>query len=314
MEEEIRKLRETLNKMPSEDTQSHQLKAEIKRTDQEIELRKKEIQELQKENSELKECLSGVWEEYNKYKTSSEQSLNKLREDIYNLQNTQSENPTQESSSHHQELHLKLTSLTEELSKLEESVAAKEETIAILDSQLNSLQHQNEELEEALTSSNLSQPAEPPPDNPIIDIHRFAPDVGSTGTWKPEESKNQNASPDPFENLFHQSTGETSHQFQEEPPTPPRSFEEEQKEGTPKRDEALSGRASRSSTPPRGAYERGSPAPFHGGQRVHNLTQPSNPTHYSIPNEEDPEDFFALMTREVSERPRRGNLPRGLFE
>ena len=89
------------------------------------------------------------------------------------------------------------------------------------------------------------------------------------------------------------------------------SSSEEEKErslGTPKRDEALSGHDSRSSTPPRqrfGGEKSNTPQPQQNpNQRVHNLTQPNYPMHYSIPaptaelsrpTETEAEDFFAQM-------------------
>ncbi|CAG9330170.1 unnamed protein product [Blepharisma stoltei] len=177
----------------------------------------------------------------------------------------------------------------------------KDEEIQQLDLQLNQLKLENDNLYEPFNYEALSFPAEPPEPSysPVVDIHpqstdRLVSDVGSTGAWNSyqkslEESKETHyASPDPFENLFHQSTGETSHHYKEEPATPPleymesqeepredktppasqRSFEiyqevEESKEtSTPKREDASSGRPSRNSTPPRISYERNmSPAP-----------------------------------------------------
>jgi hypothetical protein len=65
-------------------------------------------------------------------------------------------------------------------------------------------------------------------------------------------------------------------------------IEEEEKAGTPKREDALT-RTSRSSTPPR--YN-----PNEQVHRVHNLTQPNAPMHYSVPStqfqENADEDFF----------------------
>ena len=244
------------------------------------------------------------------------------------------------------ELNTELGKLNSQIEMVENEIQDKENQISHLDRVIIDLQEENENL-----AMNFNQLSEPPPEtyNPIIDIHPQAglvSDVGSTGAWRPVE-ENKHASPDPFENLFHQSTGATSQQFREEeelpmPPhddrengensghqdfgreengerTPGRSLEEEKESGTPRREDALSSRASRSSTPPRVTYERNnSPSTHQANQRVHNLTQLSNPTHYSIPrndNSFDANDFFSEMHREIDERRRKhANLPRNFFE
>jgi len=88
--------------------------------------------------------------------------------------------------------------------------------------------------------------------------------------------------------------------------------EKDQSLGTPKRDEALSGHDSGSSTPPRqrfGGEKSNTPQPQQTtNQRVHNLTQPNYPMHYSIPapmadlsrpSDLEAEDFFTQLQHEA---------------
>lgn len=242
---------------------------------------------------------------------------------------------------------------------MKSEIQDRDNQISHLDRVTLQLHEENEQLAESFNCQHTSQAAEPPQDsyNPIVDLHPsvqcpLVSDVGSTGAWRTaEESKH--ASPDPCENLLHQSTGATSQQVREdaEPPMPPledspshsfyensthqdyhredseeektplgRSFIEEDKEsGTPRREDALSGRASRTSTPPRVTYERINSPSTSTSQRVHNLTSLAHPTHYSIPRQSehlfDPNDFFGEMQRESEERRKRpSNLPRNFFE
>lgn len=158
---------------------------------------------------------------------------------------------------------------------------------------------------------------EPPIEDPYAPIIEVMPsnsiysknlisDVGSTGNLlkQSEESKNLHyASPDPHENLLHQSTGETLqllHESDQGAATPPNetqwgeqqeilvyeNIEENKDPGTPKRDGSIRRNSSGSSTPHRYTDS------IH---RVHNLL---NPSHVF----EDDNDFFTNLTRESRDK------------
>ncbi|CAG9330175.1 unnamed protein product [Blepharisma stoltei] len=372
MEEELKELRGKLRKLDSEgqvrkDQQKiEKLNADIDNRNCEAENLQREIEIHTRECTKLRDHSIRVSEEYKRYKTQSHEATSRLEEDIKILTARLHQPKNSFLDSQISELQTDISSLRNELSALHQEcdmlyleIQDKDEEIQQLDLQLNQLKLENDNLYEPFNYEALSFPAEPPEPSysPVVDIHpqstdRLVSDVGSTGAWNSyqkslEESKEAHyASPDPFENLFHQSTGETSHHYKEEPATPPleymesqeelredktppasqRSFEiyqevEESKEtGTPKREDASSGRPSRNSTPPRISYERNmSPAPQVLNERVHNLTQLRHPLHYSIPAErqELEDDFFAEMQRNDEERRKRNSSarqPRSFFE
>lgn len=145
--------------------------------------------------------------------------------------------PAKSRLSHNEEI----LELRAELQSICSQIEEKDQEIEVLN---NAISRIREESSGLLNSGAYFSQPEPPP--PINSSRRLLSDVGSTGTWahKPEESKvSQFASPDPFENLFHQSTGETQHNNKEEPATPPNEYteerkiyiDEEEKVGTPKR-------------------------------------------------------------------------------
>lgn len=134
-----------------------------------------------------------------------------------------------------------------------------------------------------------------------------------------EESKGMHyPSPDPHENVLHQSTGETLHILHESDQgaaTPPNdlqwgenqeiliqdSLEEAKEPGTPKRDGSIRRNSSGSSTPHRYTDSV---------HRVHNLLGPSIHSY----NSEEDGDFFNNITRESREKRRTETNSRSLFD
>ena len=171
-----------------------------------------------------------------------EQDLEKVRLKSRSLNNPKA----QSRHSYSQEIQ----ELQSELQLLHTQIQEKDEEIDYLGSTIQRIRQESSELCILLNTGGYSSQPEPPP--PVYPSRRLLSDVGSTGTWSAhqkamEESKTQFASPDPFENLFHQSTGETSQHNKEEPATPPNEYaqeyeerkhymeNEEEKIGTPKR-------------------------------------------------------------------------------
>jgi prefoldin subunit 5 len=337
---------------------------------EEVSILNKELNGLYEENRSYNEHLNNLRLEHARFLNQSQSSFKTLTEEIEKLKNrpaksSQSNQEIQAAIFEREKIRNELDSVLSEVESLNSVIQQKDETIDDLDKNLDILQKRNESLLEALNAnySQFSQPAEPPPEQsslfmPIVDIYpqpthsTLVADVGSTGAWieRDEEQKEAHmASPDPFENLLHQATGETVYQLSEDieaatppidqpwafssaqepeleserrtPPASQRSLREEESKGpgTPKREEARSRPSSRSSTPPRNMYERSSPAPQQPtSQRVHNLIQPQNPRHYSIPCnpfssslEPEDDDFFSQMMKETK-KPKK--MPQSFFE
>lgn len=225
-----------------------------------------------------------------------------------------------------------LCTARQEVDTLMHIVQEKEEIIQVMERNHDELWKENEALLEALDSS--VGPAEPPPEvsslyTPIVDIYpqfnqntrNLMADVGSTGSSfakEYEETKEvQYASPDPTENLLHQSTGETTVQDIEygaaTPPqeqiydesgqeTPTHVWEWEERPRTPPRDQRTP-RTSGASTPHRDSFERTS------SPQIFNLISSQNIQHI-----EEPEDFFSQMISEDSNRRGYDTIPESLFD
>ena len=147
-------------------------------------------------------------------------------------------------------------------------------------------------------------------------------DVGSTGNLHKhsEESKGLHyPSPDPHENLLHQSTGETLQiliESDQGAATPPNEIQwgdqqeimifdgiEENKEpGTPKRDGNLRRNSSGSSTPHR--YND-------SVHRIHNLLVPNS---HSLSNEEEGDFFMNLLNKDSRDKRKNEPVNKSLFD
>ena len=209
---------------------------------------------------------------------------------------------------------------------------------AVLVDKESQCKYLREDLEEATVENSLLNGAlqqsvpEPPLEDPYPPIVEVMPspmsypknlisDVGSTGNLLKhcEESKALHyPSPDPHENLLHQSTGETMQVLIESDQgaaTPPNEtqwgeqldllgyegLEESKEPGTPKRDGSLRINSSGSSTPHRYTDSV---------HRVHNLIVPGV---YSMNSEEDG-DFFTNLTREAREKRKAEPVNKSLFD
>jgi hypothetical protein len=360
LEAEIERLRGELSQAETKQAdadlvrENATLHQQLRQSQDQIKSLTHELQRSREDKKRQNERVSEVWGEVERLKRSIDSRRSLVPEERQDL--SEYEGWIEEKS----KLLTELNTARLSLETMHRELGFRDEAIQSLERSLEEESREREALLETLVANFAlsSQPAEPPPEStslfsPIIDIDPQAgsrrtllSDVGSTGASFPrrqrEESKEVHyASPDPLENLLHQSTGETMQDNKEceaatppyeslwgesaylrTPPTIHHDFEEEEKQGTPKRDEALSGRASRSSTPPR-HYDRPiSPAPQqNASQRVHNLTQPSQPTHYSIASTNpfqssgEGDDFFDMMAQESE--PRRkvyGSVPKSLFD
>lgn len=188
-------------------------------------------------------------------------------------------------------------------------------------------------LEEVATENSLIQESlqnsipEPPLEDSYVPIVEVMPsyaknlisDVGSTGNLLKNSEENKHyPSPDPHENLLHQSTGETMQLLIESDQgaaTPPNelqwgeqldlqnydNLEENKDPGTPKRDGSLRVNSSGSSTPHRYTDSV---------HRVHNLLVPGG---HGFNSEED-SDFFTNLNREAREKRKAEPINKSLFD
>jgi hypothetical protein len=307
---------------------------------QEIEHLKSLISQARQEKLEFRNQLKELWNEHTRVKEDTELHRKELETERQHLlsqadkkpQNTQHDSELAKILKEKEDALGQLCTARQEVDTLMHIIQEKEEIIQVMERNHDELWKENEALLEALHSSSV--PAEPPPEvsslyNPIVDIYpqssqkprNLMADIGSTGSSfakEHEEAKEvQYASPDPTENLLHQSTGETTVQNIEygaaTPPqeqiydesgqeTPTHVWESwEERPRTPPRDQRTP-RTSGASTPHRDSFERTS------SPQIFNLISSSNNQHI-----EEPEDFFTQM---ISEESKRGydTIPKSLFD
>ena len=134
---------------------------------------------------------------------------------------------------------LEIQDIEDELQFICMEIEEKDQEIVRLTDCVNKAKQESINLASLMTTEvHSSQPEPPSPTYSGANLQcnrRLLSDVGSTGAWAAhqkslEENKAHFASPDPFESLFPQSTGETLQHNKEEPATPPneysQSFEE----------------------------------------------------------------------------------------
>ncbi|OMJ83591.1 hypothetical protein SteCoe_15441 [Stentor coeruleus] len=212
-------------------------------------------QELNKLRSDRDTYLTS----YDTFKKACENTQKMLENELDKLKGKNKKQKITKTPYHKSAIASEITELQTELKFLIEANEEKDEEIAYLENDLHKAKEEANKLNNLMNSGVFSSQPEPPP--PSSDIHEQGPrrllsDVGSTGAWSAhqkilEESKmSQFASPDPFENHYHQSTGETSQMYKEEPATPPHEYpqdyetrnnfedHEEEKNDTPKRKNA----------------------------------------------------------------------------
>mmetsp|Transcript_12255 Transcript_12255/g.23259 ORF Transcript_12255/g.23259 Transcript_12255/m.23259 type:complete len:450 (+) Transcript_12255:1108-2457(+) len=365
LEEEVARLRAELRQADTRqvDTEGQQeqikLHQELRQAHEQINSLKQQLQQAKDEKKRQGERINEVWAEVERLKHNLDTHRSVHSDERHVRDDT--EHWLREKESLLEDL--KKSRIT--IENLMKELRDRDEAIMILERDLVEETRERVNLNEILLSNFAmsSQPAEPPPETTvryspiIVDIlpqggprRQIVSDVGSTGTSFPkrqrEESKEVHyASPDPLENLLHQSTGETIQDNKEfEAATPPHEnpwgepspqlgssltptihldFEEEEKAGTPKRDEALSGRASRSSTPPRHYDKPSSPAPQQNvNLRAHQQPSHSQQSHYPSASTnpfqgsgDTGDDFFDMMAYDPE--PRRvkyGAVPKTLFD
>lgn len=212
-------------------------------------------QELNKMRSDRDTCLSS----YENFRKTYESTQKMLESELDKLKGKNKKQKTIKTPYHKSAIASEIQELQTELKFLIEANEEKDEEIIYLENDLHKAKEEANKLNNLMNSGVFPSQPEPPP--PSSDIHEQGPrrllsDVGSTGAWSAhqkilEESKmSQFASPDPFENHYHQSTGETSQMYKEEPATPPHEYpqdyevrnnfedHEEEKNDTPKRKNA----------------------------------------------------------------------------
>jgi hypothetical protein len=238
-----------------------------------------------------------------------------------------SRKPDENSDSSFESPRLKISELKRTLEAARGVLNEKESKCKYLRETLEEISTENSMLTGALTSSVPDPPnedyapiVEVMPSNPLYPKNLIS-DVGSTGNLlkHSEESKALHyPSPDPHENLLHQSTGETMqvlHESDQGAATPPNEIlwseqhnilsyeglEESKDPGTPKRDNNIRNNSSGSSTPHRYTDSV---------HRVHNLLIPNS---YN-PSFEDEGDFFTNLTRESREKRKAEPINKSLFD
>ena len=221
---------------------------------QDIETMQSENLKLQSDKEKLLESQQDLLETCETLQRNLENELEKVKNKLKTFSRSKNPHEKQKNSQEIDDLHNFLQLLYIQISEKDEEIAFLTQAIQNTRQELKNFGSEN---------SNFFSQAEPPPPLYLNTIEPHSPgsrrllsDVGSTGAWSAhqkilEETKfSQFASPDPLENLFHQSTGETSQHNKEEPATPPNEYsqeyeerkhydDEEEKIGTPKRKNAV---------------------------------------------------------------------------
>lgn len=358
LEEEVARLRAELRQSEARQVDADmqadnaRLQRDLNHANEQVSALATQLQRAKDEKQRQGERIAEVWGEVERLKHSIETHRTIQPDDRYDREDDH-DNWLREKECLLEELRrARLTNET-----LMTRLRERDEAIMLLERDLAEESRERLNLNEILLSNFAmgSQPAEPPPESTvryspiIVDIlpqpgsrRQIMSDVGSTGTSFPKRTREETkevhyASPDPLENLLHQSTGETIQDNKEfEAATPPYEnpwgepspqlstgphmlhfeFDEEEKQGTPKRDEALSGRASRSSTPPRHYDRQSSPAPQQNvSQRpIQAAQQPAPSTNPFQGSGDTGDDFFDMMAVEPEPRRKFGAVPKTLFD
>jgi len=192
------------------------------------------LEEVLKEKKKFNENIKEMWEEYQKLKKNSESArvgLEQQRGSLFEKLNVRETNSVDSLTPLLQQKEILMSdiaSVRQEVDNFYQLIHEKNEIIQSLKTQIEETILDNEAISEVITlSHNQAVPADPPADHfmPIIEVYpqnsnqrQLLSDIGSTESINAkiqEESKESHyASPDPFENLLHLSTGETVQEIQ----------------------------------------------------------------------------------------------------